>query len=72
MTVTHVPFPSPSDAEINTKVFEVLRLLDGYPVSRALYLLEQARLALITSTRLNCASTDFVQAEQVFCHADSE
>lgn len=65
MTAKHLPYPAPTDAEMDVKALELLRALHGLPVSSAMAVLNQARMVLTQCTRLDCSSSDFAQAERV-------
>lgn len=57
------------DVQQQQRAFEILRLLDDQPVSIIVSVLEQARFLALACSRLDCASTDFAEAERGFANA---
>lgn len=67
-----IPIAEPSQEQIDAKAFETLRLLDGLACSTIEAVFDRAALFLRATVRLDCAATDFVQAEQGFAGAPAQ
>jgi hypothetical protein len=55
-----------TDDQRNAAALQVLRAMDGLPVSTVIAVLEQAKFFLLACTALDCSSSDFDRAEQGF------
>lgn len=66
MNIPTGPLP---DHEQSQRAMQILRLLDDQPLSVVISVLEQARFLALACSRLDCASTDFAEAERGFANA---